>query len=76
MSDIDAMSEQLKDLIYNDEEVIALYNDQLTAGNPSIVQCAILVATLRMGLRFYGDKFIGPAPQETFVASRGTGEHA
>jgi hypothetical protein len=57
------MSEQLMELI------IALYNDQQTAGNPNIVQCATLVPALRFGLRFYGfygAKILEPAPQQTF----------
>jgi hypothetical protein len=70
---VSAMSEQLLDLIYNDEEVIALYNDQLTAGNPSIVQCATLVLMLRMGLRFYGDKILETAPQQTFAVGDSLG---
>lgn len=65
------MSEQLKNLIYNDEEVIALYNDQLNAGHPSIVECATLVLTLRHGLRFYGEKLLAPAPQQDFTEELG-----
>ncbi len=44
------IQEQVAELIYDDEDVIALYNEQNTgATGPNIVQCAILVALVRLG---------------------------
>jgi hypothetical protein len=44
------IEEQVAKLLYDDEDVIALYNEQNTGTTgPNIVQCAILVALVRLG---------------------------